>query len=159
MRKPILNGLCLGIGLLVAMLLFGATLDAQNAGEDQTLNITIQVLDGRNGRPLADQHLLVFTGLSIDAVKSHAAHTGLTTNEIGMGTLSVYPSKTQWVQIFADGRVLCFPTPNQSSFSVNEIMSKGLVISNTCSSLVKEAKPGQLIVFARPAGFLEKMKQ
>ena len=41
------------------------------------LCITVQVLDGRNGKPLADQHVLVFTGLSSDAVKTHAQHTAL----------------------------------------------------------------------------------
>jgi hypothetical protein len=141
------------------VLLLGATLEAQNAGLEQPLNIAVQVLDGRNGKPLKDQRLLVFTGTSSRAVKSHAQHTGLITDKDGMGTLMVYPSEPQWLQMFADGNVLCFPNPNQTTFSVNEIMSEGLVTPNTCSALVKLATPGHLIVFARPAGFMEKMKQ
>ena len=134
-------------------------LSTSAAAVAQSINITVQVLDGRNGKPLADQHVLVFTGLSSDAVKTHAQHTGVTTAKDGMGTLTIYPAETQWLQVFADGRIPCFPNPNQASFSVSEIMSKGLVTPNNCSALVKEATPGHFVVFARPAGFMEKMKQ
>ena len=63
---------------LVAALLCSTMMKAQT---DKTLAITVQVLDGRNGKPLADQHVLVFTGLSADAVKTHAQHTGVTTGK------------------------------------------------------------------------------
>jgi hypothetical protein len=58
-----------------------------------------------------------------------------------------------------DGRVPCFADPNHASFSVSEIISKGLVTPNNCSALVREATPGRFVVFARPAGFMEKMKR
>ena len=71
---------------LVALLLCGTMMMAQT---DKTLDIMVQVLDGRNGKPMADQHVLVFTGLSADAVKTHAQHTGVTTDKSGMGTLTI----------------------------------------------------------------------
>jgi hypothetical protein len=126
---------------------------------DKTLDITVQVLDGRNGKPLEDQHVLVFTGLSADAVKTHAQHTGVTTDKDGMGTLTIYPGETRWLQVFTDGRIPCFPNPNQASFSVSDIVSKGLVTPNNCSALVREPSPGHFTIFARPAHFMEKMKQ
>lgn len=149
----------LGMCALAGVLLFGVTMRAQNAGMEKTVNITVYVLDGRNGKPLANQHVLMFTGMSSSAVKSHAEHTGLTTDKNGVGTLTIYPAETQWLQVFADGRVLCYPDPNQSSFSVSDIMSKGLVTPNNCSALVREPSPGHFIIFARPARFMEKMKQ
>lgn len=63
--------------VLVAALLCSTMAKAQT---DKTLDITVQVLDGRNGKPMTDQHVLVFTGLSADAVKTHAQHTGVTTD-------------------------------------------------------------------------------
>ncbi|MES2222220.1 MAG: hypothetical protein V4587_14795 [Acidobacteriota bacterium] len=144
---------------LAGVLLFGVTIKAQNTGMEKTLDITVQVLDGRNGKPLADQHVLVFTGTSSGAVKSHAEHTGLTTGKDGVGTLTIFPSETQWLQVFTDGRIPCFADPNQASFSVSEIMSKGLVTPNNCSKLMREPSPGHFIIFARPAHFMEKMKQ
>jgi hypothetical protein len=149
----------IGICALAGVLLFGATKKTQSAGKGESLLITVQVLDGRNGKPLADQHVLVFTGISINAAKSHAAHTELTTEKTGAGTLTIYPAETQWLQVFTDGRVLCYPNPNQSSFSVSEIMSKGLATPNDCGALIKEPSAGRFIIFARPPRFMEKMKQ
>src|ERR1700679_3835493 len=123
-RGAIVNRL--GIYALTGALFFSPSMKAQRI-TDKTLDITVQVLDGRNGKPLADQHVLVFTGLSADAVKTHAQHTGTTTDKDGMGTLTIYPGETQWLQVFTDGRIPCFPNPNQASFSVGDIMSKGLV--------------------------------
>ncbi len=62
-----------GICALGGFLLFGAMAKAQNAGMQKTLDITVQVFDGRNGKPMADEHVLVFTGLSADAVKTRAS--------------------------------------------------------------------------------------
>jgi hypothetical protein len=140
---------------LIGALWFGATTRAQSARTEQSLSITVQVLDARNGKPLKNQHVLVFAGPSSDAVKTHAQHTGLVTDEAGIATLTVNPSETRWLQVFADGSAPCSPNPNQSSFSVSEIMSKGLV-TPSCSSLIRAAPPGHLIVFARPTGFMEK---
>jgi hypothetical protein len=154
-----MNRLRLGMCSLGGLLLFGPVLGAQNAGMPRTIDIAVHALDGRNGKPLANQHLLVFVGSSGAAAKSHAEHTDLTTDKNGLGTLTIYPQETQWIQVWADGRILCYPDPNQSSFSVTTIMSNGVVTPNTCSEVMREPTPGHLIVFARPARFMEKMKQ
>jgi hypothetical protein len=148
----------LGISALVGALLFSPLSKAQRM-TDNSLDITVQVIDSRNGKPLADQHVLVFTGPSSDAVKTHAEHTDVTTDKNGIGTLTIYPGETQWLQVFPDRRIPCFPDPNHTSFRVSDIMSKGLVTPNNCSALVREPSPGHFIVFARPAHFMEKMKQ
>ena len=142
------------VNLLVAVFSLSTS-----AAVGQSMDITVQVLDGRNGKPVADQHVLVFTRLSAAAVKTHAQHTGVTTDKDGMGTLTIYPGETQWLQVFTDGRVPCFPNPNQASFSVSDIMSKGLVTPNDCSAQVQQASPGHFVIYARPAHFMEKMKQ
>lgn len=67
--------------------------------------------------------------------------------------------QTEWMQVWADGRVLCYPDPNQSSFSVDKIMSAGVVTPNSCSEVVKDPMPGHLIMLARPARFMEKIKR
>ncbi len=77
------------VNLLAGVLLLGTS-----AAVAQRLDITVQVFDGRNGKPMADQHVLVFTGLSADAVKTHAQHTGVTTGKDGVGTLTIYPGES-----------------------------------------------------------------
>src|ERR1700761_3853918 len=138
MRKSNASRLMVGAYSLAVVLLCGGTMNAQSRAMEEPLKITVQVLDGRNGKPMKDQHLLVFTGPSSDAAKSHAEHTGLITDKSGSGILMIYPSETSWLQVFADGRALCFPNPNQSSFSVSEIMSKGIATPNSCGATVKE---------------------
>jgi len=146
---------------LAGMILLSTAMKAQNGGRETTLtlNIALQVLDGRSGKPLAGQHVLVFTGLSSNGVKTHAAHTDVTTDKDGAGTVTIYPAETQWLQVFVSGRVLCYTDPNQISFSISEIVSKGLLTPNNCSALSHEASPGHFIVFARPARFMEKIKR
>lgn len=133
-----MNRLCLEICALVGMFSFSPTLTAQNAVAAKTIDIVVQVLDGRDGKPFVNQHLLVFTGMSSSAVKTHAEHTELTTDKDGIGTLTIDPAKSQWIQVWVDGRVLCQPDPNQGSFNVSAIMSKGLATPNNCSALVRE---------------------
>jgi hypothetical protein len=147
------------ICFLTAVLLSNGVAVGQRGTMEKTMDIVVQALDGRNGKPLANPHLLVFTGASSDVVKSHTEHTGLTTDKDGVGTLKIYPSQTQWIEVWADGRVLCQSDPNNSSFSVATIMSKGLPTPNTCSGVTREATPGHFIVFARPAHLTEKLKQ
>ena len=154
-----MNRLCVGICSVAGTFLFVAILTGQNGGVKKAVDIQVQAVDGRNGKPLEKQHLLVFTGISSDAVKSHAEHTGLTTDKDGLGTLTIYPAETQWIQVWADGRVLCQSDPNQSTFSVDIIISKGLTTPNTCSRIARVPAPGRFVVFARPARLTEKIKQ
>lgn len=155
MTRRLKVAICFFTGLF----LFSDMVMAQTGALAQTVNVTVQTLDGRNGKPLSNQRLLVFTGLTSDAVKSHAEHTGLMTDKGGVGTLTIYLAETQWIQVWADGRVLCQQHPNQNSFNVATIMSKGLTTPNTCSALVREPTPGHFIIFARPTHLTEKLKQ
>jgi hypothetical protein len=60
------------------------------------------------------------------------------------------------------------PTPETSStvtkelvptYSINKILESGVTASNTCGKVRGTAKPGELIFFVRPRGFLERLKQ
>jgi hypothetical protein len=154
-----MNLICAGISSLALMLWFSGIALAQDAKETQSINIVVQAFDGRNGKPLANQHLLVFTGPNRAAVISHASNMELTTDKNGSGAFSLDPAEVRWIQVWADGRVPCQPNPNQESISVATITSKGFAELNNCSAVVHEASPGQFIVFARPKRFAEKMHE
>jgi len=160
MSRSILHRLSVAMWLVVGTVFSSTTLPkAQTEGVPKNVDIAVEVLDGRNGKPIPNQRVLVFVGASSEAAKSHAEHMDVTTDNDGLGTLSVHPDQTQWIQVWADGRVLCYPDPNQSSFSVDKIMSAGIVTPNSCSEVVKDPMPGHLIIFARPARFMEKMRR
>jgi len=158
-RVALVNCLHMLVCWLAGIFLIHGVAMAQNPAMAKMIDIEVQSLDGRDGKPLANQRLLVFTGMSENAVKSHAAHTSLITDKDGLGTLKIHPAETQWIQVWADGRVLCQPNPNQAVFSIATITSKGLATPNTCSALMRERSPGHFIVFTRPATLAEKMKQ
>lgn len=159
MSRPIQKRLAVALCFVAAVFPSGSLSMAQTNGVPKSVDIAVQVLDGRNGKPIPNQRVLVFVGGSSEAAKSHAEHTDLTTDKDGLGTLRIYPNQRQWIQVWADGRVLCYPDPNQSSFDVDTIMSTGVVTPNSCSGVMKDPAPGQLIIFARPARFMEKMKR
>jgi len=160
MSRPILHRLPVALCLVLGAV-FPPTsiLKAQTGGVPKSVEIAVQVLDGRNGKPMPNQRVLVFVGTLSEAAKSHAEHTDLTTDKDGMGTLRVHTDQTQWIQVWADGLVLCYPNPNQSSLSIDTIMFTGIVTPNSCSGVVKNPMPGHLILFARPARFMEEMKR
>jgi hypothetical protein len=60
------------------------------------------------------------------------------------------------------------PTPETSTtvtkeliptYSIKEILQSGIASANTCGKVRGTAKPGELIFFVRPRGFLERLKQ
>lgn len=140
------KGLCLLLGLIG----IGTAAMGQQ--------IVVQAVDARNGKPIANQHMLVFGGDSPEAVRQHENQYDLTTDKDGMATLTLGPG-TQWLQVWMDWHVLCQKEPNSRSFPVSDILASGVSTPNTCSSVSEKAAPGHLVVFARPAHFWEKMRQ
>jgi hypothetical protein len=125
----------------------------------QDNRIVVQVVDGRNGKPLANQHLLVFAGESPEGVRLQKEHFQLVTDNDGLADLPIASGTVQWIQVWPDWHILCQKTPNREAFSVTEILSTGLSTPNACGSVRQELRPGHFVVFARPAHFWEKMHQ
>ncbi len=124
----------------------------------QESHIVVQVVDGRNGKPIANEHLVVFVGESPESVREEKKNFELVTNKEGLADLTLAPRDILWVQVWVDWHVLCQSNPNSKSFSVAEILSTGLSTPNTCSSVTQKLTPGHFVVLARPAHFWEKMR-
>ena len=124
----------------------------------QNKQITVHAIDGRTGKPIAKQHLLVFGGDTPEAVRLHKKRYELTTDKNGSGPLTL-AADTEWLQVWVDGSVLCQKEPNGKSLSVAGILATGVNTANTCGSVTEKLMPGRLIVFARPASLWEKMRK
>jgi len=86
MSRSFLNRLAFALGLLLGTVFSSSSLlKAQTDGLPRSVDITVQVLDGRNDKPVPVQRVLVFVGASSEAAKSHAEHTDLTTDKNGLG--------------------------------------------------------------------------
>jgi hypothetical protein len=142
------KGLCILLGLI----------GIGTAAMGQDKQIVVQAVDARNGKPIANQHMLVSGGDSPEAVRQQKIQYDLTTDKDGLATLTLVPG-TQWLQVWIDWYVLCQRDPNSKSFPVMDILVSGLSTPNTCSSVSEKAAPGHIVVFARPAHFWEKMRQ
>jgi hypothetical protein len=123
----------------------------------QDIQIKIRAIDGKSGKPLANQRLVIFGGESAEAATFHHTAFDITTDEKGMAELKFSPEKTSWIQVWADGMTLCQSKPNLNSFSVKTILNTGLSAPNSCSSLVQADAPGHFIIYARSSTLSEKM--
>jgi hypothetical protein len=124
----------------------------------QDAKVTIQALNGKDGRPLKNQRLLIFGGETAEGPRFHDEAFDLTTDENGFADLKFDPAKTLWIQVWADYMTLCQTKPNLNSFSMATILKIGLSGPNNCRSLVPlTTTPGRFTVFARPSSLREKM--
>jgi len=147
-----MNRLFEGMCVLIVLFVLRATALAQN------VEIVLHAVDGRNGKPIANHHLLVTTGMSGDAVRSWTNHVDLETDKDGLATLTISATDAKLIQVWVDALTLCQSDPNHVSFSVSTIISNGLSTPNNCGPLRLKDTPGHLMVFARPATLMEKMR-
>ena len=122
--------------------------------------ITIKVLDGRNGRPMGGEIIDVWLG-----DHANGRPVQVRTGHDGMALLPV--SRDQQTFVVA-GEFLgrCRPLPNNSSKTVvdsnvyrfADVETIGVVSQNTCGKASSQPVPGQLIYFARPLHWWEKMQ-
>jgi hypothetical protein len=141
-------------GILALVIVFGLVGTALS----QSVTIVVQVLDGRNGKPLINERLLVFSGESRDDTMLKKYSLSINTDKEGLASLTINPSESKWIQVWVDTRTLCQSNPNSKSYSIATILKTGLAADNTCSKLVRDVGPNHFIVFARPATFIEKMR-
>jgi hypothetical protein len=116
--------------------------------------VTIEVVDGKSGKPLAHAHILVFTSDEQPTIRTGKS-LGTMTDERG---LVVSETNSRFVQVLVDSHKLCQKEPNLQSFEVSKIVVAGLTTPNNCSSIVKEVTPGKFVVFARSPTFWEHMR-
>ena len=138
--------------MLVVVFILGATALAQN------VKIVLHAVDGRNGKPIANRHLLVKIRMSGDAVGGWANHLDLKTDKDGLAALTISATDAELIQVWVDALTLCQSDPNHASFSVSTIISNGLSAPNNCGPLRLNGTPGHFMFFARPATLMERMR-
>lgn len=142
-------------GTLTQLALLCALLTMPCVSHAQTAEIHIRIVNGKNGRPIKNETLRVWT------TRDHVDADLWPTDATGSVLLKVDGN----AQIALDENLnaSCRTLPaNQQSFqllySVAEILNKGISTENTCGTVLVAAKPGELILFERPFTLLEKVK-
>jgi hypothetical protein len=122
----------------------------------QSTSVTIVALDGRNGKPLPSQRLVVFAGNTLSELRVQKYSFDLTTDQNGFAILTIDRARASYIRVFVDFKTLCQSGPSWN-LDLAEIVAKGLIATNDCGSIARGLKPNQLTIFARPATLREKM--
>jgi hypothetical protein len=147
--------------------------------------INIRVLNGRNGKPVMNECLNIWTGTW------QGAHLVASTNRDGVVVLHVkdneilaesacsgWPARAarrpdaDGITVSGDRYVACQeygklvpgePSANplklMASYPIKRILEFGISSANTCGKFRVEAGPGELVFYVRPRSFFEKMRQ
>jgi 5-hydroxyisourate hydrolase-like protein (transthyretin family) len=116
---------------------------APSTNEDR---IIVHVLDGRTGKPISNEHILIF--VTNDPKYPHARIIDEGTDAHGI--YIVHDIDFKFIQVAVDWHIPCMNHPsNRVEYSVAEIISTGMSTSNSCGSVKVESSPGNLYVFVR----------
>lgn len=117
--------------------------------------IQIKVVNGKNGKPVANLEIMFRTELTT------FPHPSLLTDRGGEVVVKVGPFTGMALYTPSLKYAPCLkPTikgqaPSSPLYSVADILSKGISMENSCSKRRIDAVPGELIYFVRPWTFWE----
>jgi hypothetical protein len=152
----------------------GLTLNAQT--------IRIELLNGKNGRPLAGKCVNVWVGserkwaMALPTDKDGVASLKLTHNDAQVNTQHAWkgcgppgvinpvvkysdPIKINTSYASCEPRTADFSWLAIESYPTDKIIHSGVVTANTCGKARASPEPGEIILFVRPLTFWEKMKE
>jgi hypothetical protein len=142
-------------GPLTQLALLCALLTMPCLSHAQTAEIHIRIINGKNGRPIKNETLRVWT------TRNHIDADLWPTDATGSVLLKVDGNAQIALDENLNASCRTLPAnlqPSQFLYSVAEILNKGISTENTCGAIRVAAKPGELILFERPFTLMEKVK-
>ena len=142
-------------GVLTQLALLCALLIVPFLSHAQTAEIHIRIINGKNGRPIKNETLRVWT------TRNHVDADLWPTDATGSVLLKVDEAAQIALDENLNASCRTLPANQQASqflYSVAEILNKGISTENTCGTIRVTAKPGELILFERPFTLMEKVK-
>jgi hypothetical protein len=139
---------------LVAAIMAGQQ-PIQNAGaEATTRTVTVRLLNGKNGKPIKNENPNIWIG---DAARPSNRYT----NSRGEIVVSVTDTRSQELRVLPDWYSDCrFKDDSEAGmqvkYSLEEIMTTGVVSENLCGKHRIGPTPGVLVLYVRPRTFMEK---
>jgi hypothetical protein len=122
--------------------------------------LRVQVLDGKTGKPVANEHVNLFRTGDFGDLAGDRNVRGFKTDADGVITTSDIAPNIHSFLVSVDWHRQCTEDEkvNRISFSLQEIFVKGVVSENTCKPKVtRTVLPGTLVLFVRDETFFEKM--
>jgi len=154
-----MRGISFGLRrILLASIVVGVGSAASQNTANQ--NIVLHVLNGKNGKPISREHLLIYLGTSADDVRLGKKLVNLETDDSGLATLSLGSNPESLIKVWVDHfKTLCQKdSPNKTNFSIQEILKTGLSTPNNCGKVKANPTPKHFFVFVRSYSFWEKLR-
>lgn len=116
--------------------------------------IVLQLLNGKNGKPIRDENINVWLG------NVQSWPTADSQGEVMLDFSHAQPSEIRVMPNYRfDCRFKADAMGGRSvKYSLNEIITKGIVGENLCGKISALPRPGVLTLFVRPRTFFEKWK-
>jgi hypothetical protein len=111
--------------------------------------ITIRILDGKGGTPLAHVHLQVAAGYDDRDVRLGLWSEEVVTDEQGRASLPGSLKNFSLVAVWVAKHKLCAAHGRSTYMNLDNIRTEGLNTPNRCGTTVVAETPGVLNVFAR----------
>ncbi len=130
-------------------------LAATAGGADETFPvvhnepITVRVLSGKSGQPLAHAHLTLTAGYSQRDLQLAMWHEDALTDDQGKARLPSELANLPYLEIKVAKKHLCMAGPSTAAFSVERIRRDGLSAANRCGTVTVENAPGVFTVFVK----------
>jgi hypothetical protein len=119
--------------------------------------IVLHLLNGKTGKPVQNEHLVIFQGDSPEQVRRLGTPYETRTDPSGNALLpaGIMP----WFSVHVDWHVVCEAQGSQSPiYSTEELKRKGLIGPNRCGSTTRTATANEIYLFVRDETFVEKMR-
>jgi hypothetical protein len=143
--------------LLVAIVAVECFAQQTSAPNSTSNEIILQLLNGKNGKTIKDESPSIWLGNDKWFINPIPR-----TDSKGEILLEIGQAKPQEIRVMGNYYVDCRPRGNDKEatmkvrYSLNEIVSKGIVTENDCGKSRVDPIPGRLILYLRPMTFIEK---
>lgn len=144
----------LGVRLLLAAWALGTLLAV--AGESFPVEhrepITVRVLNGGSGGPLAHARLTLIAGYSGKDIAQRLWREEVVTGTTGEVRMPAVLGNFPFLQVRVAKTRLCQETARGETYRVEQIRASGVIAPNRCGIVVLAETPRMLVVFARGIG-------
>jgi hypothetical protein len=112
--------------------------------------IAVRVLDGKDGKPQANEHVVLVAGYDRRDLGMGLWREEVLTDSEGMVRLSNALTNLPLLRVQVIKRRACEADGAKAAFSVDRIRRDGLSAANRCGTAVAPDAPGVMTVFVKP---------
>jgi hypothetical protein len=137
---------------MIVLLMPRSAAQRQNTPRTTPNKIILRLLNGKNGKPIRFELPNIWVGSARAPVNPRTDAKGeIQTDVSGAEPRTVGVMGNWYVDCRAEG------VPLGTKYSIDTILSKGIVTENNCGKAWVEPTPGVLVIYLRPMTFWEKL--